>query len=634
MPSRLDVNFKDIAARLGSRDQAFEELSCQLARRTVPPDASFERLHGAGGDGGVECFADFPDHGRVGWQAKFVFDVDSLLKRAKESLETALEIHPNLRRYVVCFPFDLTGPTRRRGRSGHEKFQAWQKGEEEMAARDNRQLTIEPWAASKLRDLLLQHDASGGLQAYFFNERILTPQWFTEHLASAKATAGPRYTPTLNVETDLWQWFAAFGRTPEWSQTFTDKLEACRGPLNTFSSAVKRSNPDQPSPSWPAPLLEDGRCLQTAMAATIDEQRRNITSSNRDLHEESVNRLDDLLARLSDLEAALVADLEAQHEEGADSPGFRQFMAEYMVSFPAANLDATREAIGAFADLRAWIGTPVCSLAYEPIFVLSGVAGSGKTHGICGAADSRAGSALQTCVTFGHEFRGEPDPWTRLSENLGLTVTDGMQGLLDALEAAGEASGFPLILCIDAINETRPLSYWRGRLAAFCQAVRERAHLRLVLSCRTSFLQYCLPDDHGLPVVEHRGFSGRERDACADFFRHYDLKPPIVPILQPEFANPLYLQLVCETLRARGLGQLPRGWHGIASTIRAFIREKERRFASEHGTREGANRVGGSLRAIVGEIAQSADVALPLVRGHPRRLGSGPRAETRALLSG
>ena len=605
------MNFREIAARLDSRDQAFEELSCQLARRTVSPDASFVRLHGAGGDGGVECFADFPDDGRVGWQAKYVFDVDSLLRRAKESLETAVEVHPNLRRYVVCFPFDLTGPTKRGGRSGQEKFQAWQKDEEEKAARDNRRLTIEPWPASKLRDLLLQHDASGGIRAYFFNERILTPEWFREHLALVKATAGPRYTPALNVETDLWQWFAAFGRTDEWSQAFKDKLEACRGPLETFSSAVKGGSPDQSFPSWPAELLEDSRFLQTDMAATVEELRRSMASSNRDQHRESVNRLDDLLARLSDLETALVADLEAQHQEGADSPRFRQFMAEYMVSFPAANLDATRDAMGAFSDLRAWIGSPACSLAHEPIFVISGVAGSGKTHGICDAADSRASSALVTCVTFGHQFRGEPDPWTRLSESLGLTITDSVQGLLDALEAAGEASGFPLILCIDAINETRPLSYWGGRLAAFCQAVRDRGHLRLAISCRTSFLQYCLPDDHGLPVVEHRGFAGKERDACAEFFGHYDLKPPIAPILPPEFANPLYLRLVCETLRARGLSQLPRGWHGIAGTIRAFIGEKERRFASEHATSEGANRVGGSLRVIARAIAQSADVALP-----------------------
>ena len=182
---------------------------------------------------------------------------------------------------------------------------------------------------------------------------------------------------------------------------------------------------------------------------------------------------------------------------------------------------------------------------------------------------------------------------------------------LDALDAAGEASGRPLILCIDAINETRPLRYWRDRLGAICEAVLRRQHLRLLISCRTSFVRYCMPEDHGLPIVEHRGFEGIERYACREFFRYYELDPPLAPILQPEFSNPLYLNLVCKTLRARGIRQLPQGWHGLGRTIRAFLQEKERQYAAEYETSEGASTVGGTLRAIAGAIADSAGVAIP-----------------------
>ena len=234
-------------------------------------------------------------------------------------------------------------------------------------------------------------------------------------------------------------------------------------------------------------------------------------------------------------------------------------MAEYTCSFPAANLDRTRETIDTLKDLQNWLRSPACPLAYERVFVLSSVAGSGKTHGICDAADHRFKEGLLTCVTFGHEFRGEPDPWTRLLENLKRPIALGMDGFLDALNAAGEVSGSPLILCIDAVNETRPLRYWRDRLSAVSQAVQRRPHLRLVVSCRTPFIPNCLPDGHGLPIVKHAGFAGVERDACQAFFRHYELAPPISPILQPELSNPLYLRLVCETLRSRGLHRLPAG---------------------------------------------------------------------------
>ena len=110
-----DYDLRDIAPRCGGQREAFEELCCQLASRTLPEDASYTRLWGAGGDGGVECFADLTDGSRVGWQAKYLFNVDSLITQATRSLTAALQIHGTLTRYVVCFPFNLTGPTARRG---------------------------------------------------------------------------------------------------------------------------------------------------------------------------------------------------------------------------------------------------------------------------------------------------------------------------------------------------------------------------------------------------------------------------------------------------------------------------------------------------------------------------------------
>ena len=146
MPSNFDIDFRHIVPRCGSQREAFEELCCQLAHRTVPKNVPYVRLHGAGGDGGVECFADCPDGNREGWQAKYVFDIGSLLKQATGSLSTALKIHPTLTRYVICFPFDLTGPTGRRGLSGQEKFNNWRKREEQKAVKEGRRLTIEAWA--------------------------------------------------------------------------------------------------------------------------------------------------------------------------------------------------------------------------------------------------------------------------------------------------------------------------------------------------------------------------------------------------------------------------------------------------------------------------------------------------------
>ena len=626
----VDTDFRHISPRCGGLREAFEELCCQLARRAVPVEVPFTRLRGAGGDGGIECFADLPDGNRTGWQAKYVFDVESLLRQAKESLTTALNVHPTLTKYVLCFPFDLTGPTKRRGLSGTEKFDAWRK--KQLAAAKDRDLTIEAWPASKLLELLLQYDASGGIREFFFNQKILTREWFSEHLKSAKATAGPRYTPELNVETDLWKWFATFGRTPAWLDEYKKKMRAYRKAHERFVSVLHRSSSDSTYPAWPEGLRADSQALADDIGNIYGECDRLATIDGPESYKLCVDKLNDILHRLSSLESELANDFEVQHGQRADSPGFRQFMAEYMVSFPAANLDAIREVINTLRDLRGWLGSPSCSLAYERVFLLSGDAGSGKTHGVCDTADFRLSEDHPTCLAFGHQFGGEPEPWTRLLETLGLPITLGRDGLLDALNAAGEASGSPFLLCIDAINETRPLRYWRGRLSALIQSVRQRSHLRLCITCRTSFMPFCLPEGHDLPIVEHAGFAGMEHMACRTFFEYYELSPPVAPILQPELSNPLYLRLLCETLRSRGLRRLPLGWQSLAPTIQAFLEEKERQFASEHETHVGSKIVAGCLMAISRAIADSGGSSLSFSQAEEVMLATRPQARNLPVL--
>ncbi|WYD81429.1 MAG: hypothetical protein V8K32_03395 [Candidatus Electrothrix gigas] len=596
----MELDFKQIVARCGSEPNAFEELCCQLGRRNLPEDARYRRFHGAGGDGGVESLVDFPNGRQIGWQAKYVFDIGSLITQATASFNTALKIHPELTQYIVCFPFDLTGPTGRKGLSSQEKFDNWRTEQEKNAVAAGCNVSIIAWPAFKIRDLLLEHDASGGIREFFFNQKILTDEWFSEHLLSAQKTAGPRYTPELNVQTDLWKWFAAFGRTELWSNAFSSKIRSCREALDNLISGVRRTKSDELSPAWLENSCVEAQALADDLLLFFDECDHLISLNIHEQYKNCVRKLAVLLDRLAVVESKLLASFEQEHGEGrADSPGFRQFMAEYMVSFPTANIDVTRENIAQLKELHSWLQSPACALAYSSVFALSGDAGSGKTHGVCDAAGRLVSETFYACVTFGHEFGGEPDPWTRISETLGLPITLGMNGLLDMLNAAGEASDKPLILFVDAINETKPLRYWRDRLAAVVETIQRRPYLRLCITCRTSFLPHCLPEKDDLPIIEHTGFAGIERDACQTFFQYYELKPPIAPILQPELANPLYLRLLCETLRSRGLCRIPSGWQGIAPTIRAFLQEKERQFAIEFETSEGAAIVRGSLMTIV-----------------------------------
>lgn len=599
-----DIDFHQIAPRGGDKRKAFEELCCQLACRKISENATFTRLHGAGGDGGIECFSELPDGSRIGWQAKYVFDIDSLLRQATKSLRAALQTYPTLTRYILCFPFDLTGPTSRPGKSGYEKFLTWKERETEQANAQGISLEIEGWPENKLRSILIELDTSGGISRFFFDKTLLSHEWFADHISRAKTIAGPRYSPELNLVTDTKEWFTAFGRTAEWTSQLEKLLKEIKSKHNSFNDAVMREKEDSTTPKWPDQFLGEAHLVSNALQDTLATCNSMKYLDKIEVHENSLSCLKNVLEELASLEEKLTTSFEEQHGKGTSrSPSFRQYMAEYMVSFPTSNIDVTRDVLKTSHQLYDWIASPKSALGFHSAFVLSGDWGVGKTHTICDVASQRLEQNLLSCIVFGHDFNGEPDPWTRLAEKLGLPAANKSE-LLDMLNTAAETSGQPLIIFIDAINETRPLRYWKNQLLPIIHDVSKRPHLRICLSCRTPYLDYCLPDAHHLTIQEHPGFKGSEHIAAKAFFEHYELKPPVAPTLQPEFSNPLYLRLACETLKSRNMDSLPIKWYNTTYIISAFLKEKEKEFAEQKETSPNANIVTTCLRNIAHSMAE------------------------------
>lgn len=606
-----ESNFRQIVPRCGSQTNAFEELCCQLARRAIENSDRFTRLEGAGGDGGVECFADRFNDERTGWQAKYVFDVKSLITQATHSLETALTVHPHLTKFVLCFPFDPTGPTNRRGKSGKDKLDEWKLAQEESARKYDRVLDIEFWPAATLRSMILELDPAGGLAQFFFDETILSNEWFADHIEDSTNSAYPRYTPEITVNTEVAQWFAAFGRTDQWKESLLTEYRALKKPLEKVERAVRSSSADPARPKWPddqqAPACEVVELVERA----LEDSQRIVHYCDQELYGSSVTNLQEAERKLAELCEGLASDIDHRYGEGrSDSPGFRQFMAEYQVSFPAANLDAARELRDAVQRVRDWLEGACGYLAFESEMILSGEWGTGKTHIVCDIARGRIASGYPTCLIFGHRFGGEPEAWERLSSTLGLPRTLSRDGVLSALNSAAEASGRPLLVVIDAINETRPLRYWHDHLRTLSEAIRHWPWLRLCATCRTPYLKYCVPAAHQARIVEHPGFRGVEHLAAREYFNHYGLKPPVHPILQPEFGNPLFLRLLCETLARLGGEELPHYWSTPAGVLAAFLQARETEFSRDKNVSANAGVVTASLRAIALAMARTGQTTV------------------------
>ena len=590
----MDIDFKEIKSIGQGKRAAFEELCCQLARRSEP--GPLVRLRGDGGDGGIECYVELPD-GKRGWQAKYVFQTSRLLTQASKSFRTALKNHPDLRSFVLCFPFDPTGKTGR-GEGDDQKFKEWKASELHHVDALGRRIEIELWSASELRARIVD-DKDGGMRRFFFGTQTLTDRWFKEHLDQAMETAGPRYTPEVNVSTDMAKWFEAFGRTDHWSNALLERLISLEERISHVRDAlgderrVKTEESDSPWGTWP----NDLRRKVAFQAAAIQEAMGTLRSIMH-LNREQFLELKRSLQSFSDE----LRSVNRKYGGVPKSSRWRESMAESQASMPLTNLDSTRDLVTTLDTLAAWLDSHEFSLGLETAFLLTGAAGSGKTHGVCDIARERQKRGLRTCLLFGHQFGDGPDPWTTIAEVLGFADL-GREQLLDTMNSAGETSGAPLVVCVDAVNETKPSRYWCHHLSALLQPARSRPFLRVCVVCRTRYVPTCLPTGHQLHQVEHHGFSGRERDA---YYRIQGLHPPAMPILRPEDRNPLHLRLVCEVACSSGLSSVPVDWAGTVPAMEAFLQDKERRFAEWHELPPQASTMRKTLKALVDHLVGRA----------------------------
>lgn len=87
--------FSNLKPHAGSLETSFEEMVCQIVRRTdAKKSNSWPRLHGVGGDGGVEAFWMRAAKEKVGVQAKyFERSRDVSWSQIESSFATAIKIH-------------------------------------------------------------------------------------------------------------------------------------------------------------------------------------------------------------------------------------------------------------------------------------------------------------------------------------------------------------------------------------------------------------------------------------------------------------------------------------------------------------------------------------------------------------
>ena len=550
------VDFKNIRQWCGSQHQAFEELCYQL-RDPTPEGAKLVKTGNP--DGGLEWYVTFHNGVQRGWQAKYSFNIDSLLQGMEKSLKTIVEGRSNCRRLTFCIPFDLPDAVE----SGKHKS-ARQKFEDKKTSWRNRipgadRVRIELWSAGDILERLVRHPDQRGIARFFWDKEIFSPEWCDRRMQVTHKQAGRRYTPELHV--DLPVSFALEGLAM--SEVYWQRLRDVR------DSVVRALERIQVSSYRSLGITNQLRQLNKELAKWQRAIPEKITLPKCLKQSELLTLTHDCMKLIHD------TDLPQPRREQNILRQQQRITEERIRSLDFY----LRQLNYALSEFESLLSSHASKAAANGALLLKGEAGQGKTHLFCDVGN-RAVEAGQPAVVILCGALSGRHVWSEIAQQLGLGSV-GSEEIVSAMQAAAEASNAPFLLLLDALNEVPDPRVWQEELPRLLAEVAPNPWISIAVSVRSTFLSMVLPDDglNNVVEVKHPGFDGQELEATERFFDAFGLEQPRIPLLTPEFTNPLFLKLYCESLHGIEPSTSPLGKAYLSQTFEQYMKLKERKIA-------------------------------------------------------
>ncbi|HEY4354453.1 MAG TPA: hypothetical protein VGN16_01805 [Acidobacteriaceae bacterium] len=462
-------------------------------------------------DAGIECYWTLPTGEEVAWQAKyFLFLETSQWAQIDNSISTALEKHPRLVRYFVCVPLDLPDAQLLGKTSGYQKWLDRVTKWHNWATAKGRSVEFVWWGSHEMLEKLVL-PTNAGLARFWFDASVLDPLWFDKRLEEAIDTAGPRYTPEVNVDLPIVQNFDAFGRTGVWIQ----RLKTLASQIN---KAYRLASYDLDKLGTRRSEAEDVLTLVSAAVALIREIAVEPASPFSFVN--IVAQIRAALSAIHSLSSALRKSERLQDERpNADSDRSYRENPFRSYRFRLRELDLVlKEA------LETLISTE--TLAQNTFLLLDGTAGMGKTHLLCDLASKRLKAGLPTVLLMGQRFLQPAEPWVQVLQQLDLAQWSA-EDFISALEAVAQSSNSRALVMIDALNEGAGRAIWPDHMSAFLQLVVRSPWIAVVVSVRSNYEELVLPvsviqsatrvTNEGLPITNtthRRHFSSTMESNC------------------------------------------------------------------------------------------------------------------------
>lgn len=400
----------------------------------------------------------------------------------------------------------------------------------------------------------------------------LSDEWFIEQNKLAIDDLGARYTPEINVELEIVENFNALSRNNAFKEQI-DKLY--HEMMVDFRKLLNRHHVDEN-------LVSGFEKLNTNLIDFESEYFQLNLTGVEEINFETIEGYFNNIESISESVFELLEDLnekEIREKNIKTERGYRT-----ATSFDGYISDL-RNATRTLYNFKDVLTKPLIKLVNKPYMILKGEAGIGKSHLLADIINQRLEEGSDSIFLLGQQFMQEKSPWSQILDDL-LRLKCNEDEFLGALNVRAKVKQKRTIIFIDAINEGKGRNFWKDYLVSFVESIKKYEWLGLVLSVRSSYFDVVVPEgvknNNSVAIVTHYGFDEIEYDASKIFFKYYNIEQPTIPLLHPEFSNPLFLKLFCEGLQKKGLIRVPEGYEGISNIIKFFIEGIEDKLINKY----------------------------------------------------
>ncbi|TRO77809.1 hypothetical protein [Trichloromonas acetexigens] len=223
-------------------------------------------------------------------------------------------------------------------------------------------------------------------------------------------------------------------------------------------------------------------------------------------------------------------------------------------------------------EVTTQLSSTYWQMANVKAVLLKGPAGIGKSHLLADIVEFQVHAGYPALLVLGSTFV-DNEPWRQILGQLDRPATEQIKHFLGCMDSAAHAAGVRALICIDALNERNGVDVWPHHLAAFLKLVESFPRIGVIVSCRSTYVPYVIPDElisEKLYLIEHDGFAADGGKAAKVYLDKRGIVRPGAPNLVPEFENPLFLKTCCDFLEKEGRNELPRGLRGVTSIFNFY----------------------------------------------------------------